>query len=640
MTFLTSRREKPEKSFGDSSKRPLDKTKRRKSAKAADAEAEISRYFMSAKPASPNITTSHGQQSKQDRRESRDQQSPQVFVDLPERPFLGFGSCGPNTSISPAKTLAHRNSRSLRRQDPRSPTRSTSYFTWSQSEGPSYTSPPRNRRYHVEPLKSSRLSNRKRTSPADHKVRYSMKLVSPTCIQTKSLGIQGATSRSSSKHSNANGAPGEEKESRSAADEQLKSLEKSQAYDDTGIIEPDSAKTAQVIEEPGPNDTHPADAATYNDPGSAPLPQTQAVCQSSENGPQREPQAHDICPLTAHLPIISQHMDPLDDILEALLRDFNSNAAGSGSASRAISSHGNVTVGEEARVPDRNQEHTRIPTHASIDNVRYADAQTSTSNTSKKPRSASLQETSALEGPRSTHTPSAGSMVYPNRPSLGYFQGYPNLPRQSEVDSRTAWNDYDNIYQRQQEQAPGSGDHRPYYTAVRHDLSGPLRVSNPAIAPDEYAQTFHPLESGDDFDCYRPYSYKTSPKWDEYDSYQESTQGECHDQSIDHWTLQTSDAPIFDESRKGCDHGFMAESNVDGYEEREINAYHEQSIAQGTDQHEVGHQLFTTNMPGTQCALRPRNMLNRLYGLQKCPTNDLHDVEPALSGFWTPHKLY
>ena len=640
MTFLTSRREKPENSFADSSKRPSDTTKKRKSAKAADTEAQISRYFMSAKPASPDVTTSHGQRIEQDRRKSRDRQSPQFSVDLPERSFLGFGSCGPNTSISPAKTLANTNSGSLRRRDPRSPTRSTSYFTWSPSEGPSYASPPPNRRYHVEPTKSSRLSNRKRTSPADLQVQHPTKLVSPTCIQTKSLGTQDATSGSSSKPGNANEAPGEKKGSQSATDKRIKSMEKSQTYDNTGIIELDSAKTALVIEESGPDSTHPADAATYNDPGSAPLPRTHAVCQSSGHEPRREPQSHDGRSLSAHIPIISQQNDPLDDILEALLKACNSSLAGSGSASRAISSHGNVHVGEEARILDRIQEHTRIPTHDSIDNVHEVEAQISTSKTSKKPRSASLQEASALEGPRSTHTPSTGSLIYPNRSNLGYFQGCPELPRQSQVDSRNAWNDYDNIYQRQQEQAQDSGDHIPFYTAVRDDLSGPSRVTNPAIAPDEYAQIFHPLESGDDFDCYRPYSYKTLREWDENGKYQEITHGECHDQSIYNWTPQLSDASVFDESRKDCDHGIMAESNVDDYQEREIDADHEQSIAQGANQHEVGHQLFTTNTPEAQFALRPRNIFNRDYSLKKCPTDVLHDVEPALSGFWTPHKLY
>ena len=643
MTFLTSRREKPGNLFGGSSKGPSDKTKRRKSAKAADTEAEISRYFTLAKPASPDAKTSHGQRYEPDRRGSRDRQSSQVLVDLPERPFLGFGSCGPNTSISPAKTLANIHSGSLRRGDPRSPTRCTSYFTWSQSEGASYASPLPNRRYHVEPLTSSRLSNRKRTSPADHKVQHSIKLVSPPCIQTKYPETQGAASRFSSKHGNAIEALGEEKESRSATDERLKSMEKSQTYVDTGIIELDSAKTAQVIEEPGPDTTHPADAATYNDSESALLPRTQAACQSSGHEPQRDPQARDVRPLSARMPIVSQHKDPLDDILEALLEDCNSKVTGSGLASRAISSHRNVHDSEEARIPDGVQEYTRVPAQDFINSVYGSENQTSASNGSSKARSASLQQASALKGPRSTHTPSTGSLYYPNRPNLGYFQGYPNLPTQSQVDSRNAWNDYDNIYQTQQEQAdltPDPGEHLPFYAAVRDNLSGPSQETNYVIAPDEHAQKFHPVALGYNFDRYRPYSSKTSREWDENGIYQESMHGECHDQSIDNWTPQISNASNFDESRKGYDHGIMAENNVDDYQEREIIANYEHSIAQAADQHEVGHQLFTTNMPGTKFALRPRNTFNRNYGLKKCPTDDLHDAEPALSGFWTPHKLY
>lgn len=599
---------------------------------------------MSAKPAGLDLTNSRGQRYEQDRRGSRDRQPPQVFVDLPERHFLGFGSCGPNTSISPAKTHANTNSRSLRRGDSRSPTRSTSYLTWSQTGGASYASPPPDRPYHIEPLTSSKLSNRKCTSPADHKVQRSIPPVYRPCIKTAFPGTQGAASRLSSKHGNATEAPGEESESRSATNERLKSREKSQTHLDTGIIELESAKIAQVIEDSGPDNTHPAEVAMHDGPESVLPSRTQAACRLLGHGPRREPQAYDMRPLPAHMPTISPHQDPLDAILEALLKDCNSNVARSGSVSRAISSHRNVHASEEAGIPDRIQEYRRMPAHDFINIVYDTEAQPSASNASRKPRSASLQQVSAIEGPRSTHTHSTGSLYYSNRPNSGYFQGYSNMPMQSQTDSRNAWNDYDDIYQRQQKQAdltPDSGEHIPSYAVVRDGLSGPLRETNHAIVPDEHAQTFHPVELGDNFDYSRPYLCQTLREGHENGDYQEITHSECHDQSVDNWNSHNFDASFLNESHKGRYYGIMAESNADDYQEKDMNADREQSFAQGADQHEVGHQLFTTNTTGTHPALRPHYIFNRNHDLKRGPTNaQVLDVEPALSGFWTPHKLY
>ena len=425
-------------------------------------------------------------------------------------------------------------------------------------------------------------------------------------------------------------------------------MKKNQTQVDNGIIELDSAKDAQLTKESGPDEPHPADAATHNDPVSVSPPRTQSACQSSRHGSRREPEAHDVRSLLAHMPIfspISQHKDPLDDILEALLKDCNCNAAGSGSASRAISSHRNINVGDEARIPITIQEHTRVPAHDFIGNVYDKDARTFASNVSKDPCSASLQQDSAL-GPRSTHTTFTGSVYHPNRPDLGCFQGRSNMPTQNQMDSRDTWNSYDNIYQRQQDQAdlmPDSGEHVPFYAAMRDDLSGPPRVTNHAIAPDEHAQNFHPGDLGDGSDYYNPYLHKRSREWDENGIYEEIVHGECHDRFVDNWTRQNSDVIMFDESRKGYDHGIMANSDMSDYQEREISADDEQPIARDAGQHEVRHQLFTTNISGTYPTLRSQNAFDRNYAVKKNRTDaQIHknDVEPALSGFWTPHKLY
>lgn len=461
--------------------------------------------------------------------------------------------------------------------------------------------------------------------------------------------MQVAVSKCFSKHGNPNEAASKERESRAATNEWLKSMEKNQTQVDNGIIELDSARNAQVIEKSGPDHTHPTEAATHYDRESVPPPRTQSTCQSSRHESRRDPEAHDVRPVLAHMLIISpisQHKDPLDGILEALLKDCNSNVTASGSASRTISSHRKMHNSDGARIANTIPEHTSMPAHDFIDSVYHEDVWTSASNVYRNPRNASLQQYSALERPMSMHSPSTGSLYHPNRPDLGCFQGHPKKPTQDQVYSRNAWNGYDNMFERQQDQAnvtSDSGEHVPFYAAMQDDLSGPSRVTNRAIAPEEYAQNFQAEKSGDGSTFYKPCLHRSLREWDENGFDEEIMHGKYHDQFADNWTPQNSDVTIFDGSRKGCDHDIMAKSDMLDYQDRGISADDEQSIARDTDQHEVGYQLFTTDIPGTHPAFRSHNIFDGIHGAKKCSTDAQvykHDVEPALSGFWTPHKLY
>ncbi len=632
MTFLASRQEKPKHSFADSSSRPSENKKRRKSTKAADTEAEISRYFMSTKPTCLDVTTSHGQRDQQDNRPSRDHESPQVFVDLPDRPFLGFGSCGPNTSISPAKVPINAGSRNL---SGRSPSLSTSYFTWSQSGGPSYASPPPERRHFVEPLRSSRLSNRKRTSPDPHKGQHSTPPVSPPPAPTTFSRTQSAAPRPSSKHKNANEAGCQTSESRLATAERLRPEDMVQDQGNTGAIELDAVKVPQSIEDLVLESTHPAEAAMHDGPESALPPRDQALCQPSEHEPRCEPRAPDMCPLSAQMPIISPDQDSLDGILEALLRECNTIVAGSDPASCARSSHSNIHVSKEARIPDRTKEQVSLPARAFVNSAYAPEAPSSDPSSSRQPYSASLQEPFMHDGSRSTHTLSRESLNSFDRSSLRYTQGYPHVPTQSQVGSGNAWNGYVNLYERQQEQrdlTPGSGEHISSYIAVPDNLSDPSRETDHTTAPDRYVQDLHAEDVGDNPDDYWPYMYGTLQDGNKHGNYQEIRHGERDD------GYRTS---LFDEFHDICNDGNMAENVVHDYQQREGNAHHEQSFAQGADQHESEPQLFATSIPDTDSSRRPRHVFSRNYGLERCTVGgQVHDVDPALSGFWTPHKLY
>lgn len=141
MTFHRSRRERP-----DANKQPaLEQKKRQKKDRTADTEAEISRYFMSKvprpgqdlvreeddDPLSPHRTVrKHGHGF---RRSSNSSLPP---VELPDRPFLGFGSSGLSLTspTKPAKSSLPR--LATPHSSPKFPPSigATSYITWSVTE--------------------------------------------------------------------------------------------------------------------------------------------------------------------------------------------------------------------------------------------------------------------------------------------------------------------------------------------------------------------------------------------------------------------------------------------------------------------------------------------------------------------------
>ena len=599
---------------------------------------------MSAKPTSHNITISHGQPYQQDRRRSRDHESPQV--DLPDRPFLGFGSCGPNTSTSPAKISVETDSRHLGRPDSRFATRSTSYLTWSQSGGPSHASPPSDRRHHLERVRSSKPSKRKRSSQAPRRDQHSIPPVSTPWVQRTSSVTQGAAPEPCSKHENANDATRQNSDSLLTTGEQSRSKEKARQHSDTGTTELDAAKITQDAEDSVPDNTRPIIGSRHEDPDSALPSQNLAACESSGHEPRCEPVTHDERPSSKQIPITTPHKDQLDNLLDALLKDCNCSGDCSDPVSRATLNHRSFHVSEGANMPDRVPKRSRVPARAFVDCSHPSEAPISASDSSRKRRSASLQQISAHDYSRSTHALSRGSLHSSNRPSLGYTQGYPPTLTQSQVGSTNAWNDYSNLYERQQEQADlPPGDVREYvpspWAAVPDGISGPSRQTGHAAAPDRYAQDIHPADLEENFDACRPGLFCTLEEEDENDNYKGIGHDEWDEQFLDHGVSYNAGGSTLSGSYDGCDRRYVADNINGGGQQRDIQADHEQSLAQGADQHAIDHQLFTTNIPDTYSSWRPQNMLNVNYGLERVAASaQVHDVDPGLSGFWTPHKLY
>ena len=638
MTFLTSRQERPKDSFEHSSNKLSDTKKRPVLTKAADTEAEFSRYFLSAKSPSLDVTTSHRQRDRQDRRQSQDHGSPQALVDLPERPFLGFGSCGPNTTMSPAKSLDDTDSRSLGRGVSRSPTASTSYLTWSESRGASNASPPHDRRHHVESLKSSNLANRKYISPAPHKAHHSVPTVSPPQDQKTSPGAQHAAFRPCSKHKTTNKAQGQNKKSPLAMAEQSKSGAKSQSRGDTGTVDFDAAEIPQNINGSIPDFTDLSKTATQDCPESASTPK-QAARQFSGHEPRRKPLGRGLRYMSAQMQVNPPNRDQLDDILETLLKDCNTFVDRSDVASLATARHLKSHAGEETRIPAEILEDSRKPAHAYVNSTYTSEPPALAPSSSKDPCSAKPQLVPAIDDSVPTHTPFTRNLNVPSRPSLEYPQGYPASRMHNEMNLMNAWNGYDTFYGRQQEPADSMqntsiGRILPN-EAVQDDLMSSLGKSYHGVGPCEQMPGCHPAEVRDGFDDYGPHSFESSQVRSEHDIHQTVWRGEWYDQRVNDQASNETGGSLLDMSYEGFNDETTALNNAIEYQDKE------QSFAQRSDEPENEGQRFTTDVSDTYHSRRPYQHVSCKYGLEAPPNNDwVQDDGSAMSEFWTPHKLY
>lgn len=110
--------------------------------RVADMEAEISRYFTIGKTrkaghAGAIGNRKHSKEEQHQQHESLHDSVPSI-IDLPEKPFLGFGTSGAN-SVSPVDIVKELDAKyvpSRSQRDTRSLSRSTSYLTWSRSSAP------------------------------------------------------------------------------------------------------------------------------------------------------------------------------------------------------------------------------------------------------------------------------------------------------------------------------------------------------------------------------------------------------------------------------------------------------------------------------------------------------------------------
>lgn len=124
LDFLNHRKDVPKEK-----PRPPTKQSRRKGDKAIDTEAAISRFFAPPEERKHEAGTSPSRRKGAARRQDRSSMPP---INLPAKPFLGFGSCGPG-HVSPVALRENSYSQTLPLR--RSSTNgSTSYVTWSETD--------------------------------------------------------------------------------------------------------------------------------------------------------------------------------------------------------------------------------------------------------------------------------------------------------------------------------------------------------------------------------------------------------------------------------------------------------------------------------------------------------------------------
>ena len=366
----------------------------------------------------------------------------------------------------------------------------------------------------------------------------------------------------------------------------------------------------------------------------APSNLDQAVRQSSGHEPQCKPPANDLSPASAQIQVNSLHKDPLDDILDALLRDCNANVTDRNTASCAASSHCNSHVSEKSKIPGRMQEDSPMPADAFVNRVYPLEPPASALNSSEKSCSASLQLATSIDDSTCAPTLSRESLNVSSRLSEGYSRGYLPSPIQNQPALRNARNGYDNFYEKQQKQADTTPETFPPNAAVQDDLLGPMGGSDHGDGPDEQVPGHHSVELRDGSDDYRPYSHKSLQEGNENDNYPEVGHGGWDNQNVDQ-EASCDFGVLHDVCQEGFDDGIMAINHANDYQAER------QSFARRGDEHKIEAQAFTTNVSDAYPLWRPRHLFTSKYGLEACPADSwVQDVDPSLSGFWTANKLY
>lgn len=485
ISFLNSRRPKPTEIAAPSDTWPAEKRKRQKSTQVADTEAEISRYFISKKAPDQHLSDRLYEPKQRDsHKRFRNLHSPPDFVDLPGTPFLGFGSCGA-ASVSPAKRLGSPALRELERKLTRSPTRLTSYLTRSQSGAPSQGSL-RPEKHKVLPMESSRGSIPVSRGTDPSRLALSSSYDEKNLIEKHRTGISVTP----------------EQIPRSRSGHCQGRLPQPEARYNGGIEQRNQDQDIQNIgQHLGHNTLRPvgdtsqriqAHRSPHLSHGNAASPPVSGMLADRDEPKAKAttiPRPSDIG--------VEDNINPLDTALEALLHDARPTdrevrdvAIGTTASLLKHTNHDQVSPVNRTHHDPRNPsfDHGDLPLAGR-------------NRESKNPISADGPH-KRYDMPYSMHSTLGPSSHPSSRSKCGdYTPELPQSPRGRRVDSRSAWNGYGDIYERQRLEIPSAIDHH-YHSADHNGVNdgdygmrdGPLPPSrqHPAgYCDDHTGSAFH-----------------------------------------------------------------------------------------------------------------------------------------------------
>ena len=636
--FLNSHRARPEDNSTPLHTKHSDKKKKRKTNKAADIEAEISRYFISAKVPRPSVPDPHPQERlchQQGQRRPRDSDSPPTFIDLPDKPFLGFGSSGA-VPMSPVRKDGCRALIDHGSLLTRSQSRSTSYFTWSQSEVRSQASP-QYRDKGVVPLASSQCSNR-RTPPVSSRAQRPQPAKSSPADRQSSGNYRDAATGTTpldrpATKGRTSGSPLHEDGRRDASVCSLDHIRTSKTQADTG------RRPSRVETGPGEgraSGTSPKQSETrlhQDSPrGQNPTP-VRPRCQQEAfaNGSARERGD-------------SPHFDPLEAVLAELLQEGKQLSLGEGLSSEYESQRPHYLGPEQQRTftpgsgQRLNESSPRVKRRPDIDRFHGPSLQLE----HVSPKMGSVESHSLcydgvmMEGQRgqnSVRKSSRHSIRSLTRPStMEYVACALPTPGRSRVETRNASNGYASLYERQQSREGAS------FEGQEIEKENFLAASEVRGQPNGYTMplAYHnqdlrdpPISVEDQFDDYRPdFQERPGPYHHshEYAEYEPMPADDFAHQPNDYSAWANGDQPFLSEPNNELE-------SADRYSQYDGLQQHNDHTMSEPDRPVVTQGAVLRNPWHAVPSLAPR-------GIRASSTAQSRVDEALLTHFWTPHKLY
>ena len=579
MAFLDPRRAKPAEPVKSSSNQRHEKMKQRKSTKAADTEAGISRYFTSTKPAEQTQGARRPQHKhRQSPKEIRTHESPPAYVDLPDKPFLGFGSCGTH-SASPVKRLSGSALKDLEGKLAQSPRHSSSYLTWSDTNAPSRSTHTQERTF--VPLQSSELSNRnarfldlRATPPPPPHPLNSPSDLSKITTRERNF-INGPTSRENrivgSYHHSANRSPKTKVRLpiRRAAANEPQEIAQAKINDRVDVqCKEEGAVPIRQICSP--------QVQSYGKPMGLGLQNT-IVSPPQIPGPENPP-----C------------NGPLQDALETLLSQLKAERMAGAQQSSMERTTSDDPRRSEAVIDDGT---IRVPIVSSGGDTCHKPH----SLPSEAPNSVPLREGHWPGSRRLAMSPLLHNTIALLRPPSNTALRKTSPAHSSKGDTRSAWTGYDSMYERQQD--------------LKYDISldsGSYPVDNHHRNPNDYDPN------------------RTNQVHSEYYDQQRNNH-DYQEEAIDHGETGPSQVADFD-YRPACDE-FEEPNSFNGWENSEEHPLAEYEYRQDIS----SGQQHLTHFEEPQ---QQHFQIAEGSGSGNIEYMQQSVDDPAFADFWTPHKLY